>query len=221
MPFDIQSASAIPVLLFGSGGQAKVVIDILNSQAALFRVVGIVDIALKTGSLFHAIEVLGSDYELEKIITKYKEAKGMVAIGDCHQRYRLVNDIKRRFPYFSFIQAIHPSAYVASTARIGEGTVVMPGAVVNASAVIGDHCIINTHATIEHDCCIKDFVNISPNVTLGGGVIVEELVMMGMSSTVVPNKRIACHAVIGAGAVVIHNIPEKKRAFGIPARVIA
>lgn len=69
---------------------------------------------------------------------------------------------------------IHPSAIISPRATIGKGTVVMPGAIINADTVIGDHCIINSGAVVEHDCILEDFVHISPNASLAGGVTVKK-----------------------------------------------
>ena len=46
----------------------------------------------------------------------------------------------------------------------------MASAVINPYTRIREHCIINTGAIIEHDCIIENFVHISPNAALAGGV---------------------------------------------------
>ena len=71
--------------------------------------------------------------------------------------------------------AVHPSAVVANTVSIDDGTVVMAGAVVNADAKIGKHCIVNTGALVGHECVIEDYVHIAPGVHLCGQVRVGDV----------------------------------------------
>lgn len=49
---------------------------------------------------------------------------------------------------------IHPTAYVSSTAVIGQGTVLFPKCAVNSYTIIEDACIINMGALIDHNCKI-------------------------------------------------------------------
>ena len=67
----------------------------------------------------------------------------IVSIGVNSVRKKIVGRLSGPFGV-----AIHPSAVVSPSAKIGEGTVIMAGAVVNADAVIGRHCIINTGASV-------------------------------------------------------------------------
>ena len=53
-----------------------------------------------------------------------------------------------------------------------------------------------------------------------GPVIIESGVWIGDKVTVLPNVRIGRNAIIGANAVVTHDIPENCIAVGIPAKVI-
>lgn len=53
-----------------------------------------------------------------------------------------------------------------------------------------------------------------------GGILVEDDVWIGYNATVLDGVRIGRGAVIGAGAVVTHDIPEDAIAVGVPARVV-
>jgi len=58
------------------------------------------------------------------------------------------------------------------------------------------------------------------NVNISGGDIIEEGVLMGSCSTVIQNLKIGKGAIIGAGSVVVKDIPAYSTAVGVPARVI-
>ncbi len=86
--------------------------------------------------------------------------------------------------------------------------------------LVGKHCIINSNASVDHDCILEDFVHISPNATLCGGVFVGKCSHIGAGAVIIPGKRIGKNAIVGAGAVVISDIPDNAVAVGNPARVI-
>ena len=92
--------------------------------------------------------------------------------------------------------------------------------IIHPFACISTGCIINTGAIVEHDCVIKDFVNISPNCAMAGHCRVESRAFLGIGSTLAPCVTIGEDAVIGAGAVVITDIPAHATAVGVPAKII-
>lgn len=116
---------------------------------------------------------------------------------------------------------IHPTAWISPGASIGPGTVVMARAVVQSNARIGRNCIINTGAIVEHDCTIADHTHLSSAVALGGAVTIGESVHMGIGAIALPGSRIGDRAIIGAGAVVLCEIPAGATAVGVPARLLS
>jgi sugar O-acyltransferase (sialic acid O-acetyltransferase NeuD family) len=119
-----------------------------------------------------------------------------------------------------WINIIHPFAIVSKNVYIGEGTVIMAGVVIQTGVKIGKHSIVNTGACIDHDCLLDDFTHVSPNVTLSGGVHVGEGSHIGVGACVIPGIKIGKWVTIGAGTVVISDIPDFATAVGNPARII-
>lgn len=208
-----------PIVIFGAGGHAKVVIDIIRSNLR-YQVAGIVDNSLPIGCEFYGVKVIANDKNIKTLIELDQITKGVIAVGDNAIRKRIVNTIMTTKPDFQFISAIAKSTVISNSVTIGCGTVIMPGSIINADTRIGKHCIVNTKASIDHDCVIENFVSLSPNVTLAGSVHVAEGAFLGTSATVIPGKTIGANTVIGAGAVVIHDIESSQKAIGIPAKVI-
>jgi sugar O-acyltransferase (sialic acid O-acetyltransferase NeuD family) len=114
----------------------------------------------------------------------------------------------------------HPTAWISASASIGAGSVLMPRAVVQAGASLGFDCIVNTGTIVEHDCVIGDHVHLSPAVTLGGGVRIEDYVHLGIGSIAIPGAWVRRASVVGAGAVVLGEIQPETTVVGIPARPI-
>ena len=143
-----------------------------------------------------------------------------VAIG-AKGRDRL--DISRRLVGYGLELATiaHPTAWVASDARIGPGAQLLAGSKVASRTRIGHSVIVNTGASVDHSCVIGDCVHIAPGAILTGELVVEDGVFVGAGAIILPRLRIGADAMIGAGAVVTRDVPNGATVIGNPARPIA
>lgn len=194
--------------LFGASGHAKVIIDIIKSNN------------LELAHIFDDNKSIDKLLNY-KVTTSYdsnllESSPLLVSIGDnvIRKKIAFINDTNLSEPL------IHPSAIISSEVVLGKGTVVMPNVVINSGTRIGENCIINTSAVIEHDCIIEDYVHISPNAALAGGVKVREGSHVGIGANIIQSIEIGEWSNIGAGAVVVKNIPSHCTAVGIPAKPI-
>ncbi|MGL5056525.1 MAG: acetyltransferase [Fusobacteriaceae bacterium] len=206
------------VIIIGAGGHAKVVIDIiLQRQKRLndnVEIIGILDDSFSETEekrLFE-IPVIG---KLDKILELSKDIFYIIAIGNNKIRKKLAE----KYSSINYITTIHPSSIIAEKVEIDLGTVVMAGAIVNSYTKIGKHCIINTGSIVEHDNILSDYVHISPNATLCGGVKIGEETWIGAGATVIQGLEISKNVIVGAGSVVIGNIEKKNiTVIGVPAK---
>lgn len=141
----------------------------------------------------------------------------LVAIGN--NRIRLAKLIELQSLGVRLPTLVHPSACVSRYAQLAEGTVVFAGVVVNAYAEIGEGVILNTHCSVDHDCVLKPGVHISPGASLAGGVCVGEATWIGIGASVRQLSIIGRNVVVGAGAVVVDDVPDHVTVLGVPARV--
>lgn len=210
------------IVIVGAGGHAKVIIDIINSQKK-YKIIACIDQLEKVGTYIYGIEIMGDASSIEQlyVTAQYLVNSGItnafVAIGDNRQRMVIAN--KMREWGFRMVNAISPFAYVAESAKLGDGIAVMPGAVINADAAIMDNAIVNTNATVEHDCVIMSNSHIAPGCTLAGNVTIGEGTLVGIGTKIIPNLQVGDWSVIGAGAVVVGNLPAQALALGVPAKV--
>ncbi len=119
-----------------------------------------------------------------------------------------------------FLSYAHPSAVVASTASLAEGSVLCPGALVSHNASLGACVLLNAYATVGHDVVVGAFSTFSCHVDVTGHVQVGEGVFIGSHACIIPSQRIGDFSVIGAGAVVIKKVEAGTTVFGNPARKI-
>lgn len=139
-----------------------------------------------------------------------------VAIGSNRLRAQISRDLDASGMTLAILVA--PTARVAPTATIGQGSAILHGAVVGAFAQVGRGAIVNTGATVDHDCRIGEFAHIAPGTHLAGTVTVGDRAFLGVGVSVIPGVTIGADAVVGAGAVVVDDVPAEATVYGIPAR---
>ncbi|MCS7168841.1 MAG: NeuD/PglB/VioB family sugar acetyltransferase [Gemmatales bacterium] len=207
------------ILLFGAGRHARVVLDTLLTENRAC-VVGVIDNRLSPGKKLLGVPVLGTDADVSRIISEFQVCGFVVGIGDNWRRGQLTQHLTQRFPKLTPFCTVHPRAWVSRFAELGPGTVVLPGAVVNAGTQVGPGCILNTQCSVDHDCRLGAFVSIGPHACLGGEVRVGDYSAICLGAHVIHAVSIGQATVVGAGAVVVKNLPDSVVAYGIPARPI-
>jgi len=208
----------VDTLIIGAGGHGKVVLDILRS-AEHYRPVGFIDADPKlTGTIVCGMPVLGAIHLLNRLIAQHHIGAAIIAIGDNRARASYARAVdEARIP---LINAIHKSAVVSTTAKLGRNVVVAANAVICTEAKVGDFSIVNTSATVDHECELGTAVHICPGAHLAGRVRVDADAFIGMGANIIQCLKIGSGAVIGAGAVVLADVPALSTAVGVPARVV-
>lgn len=92
--------------------------------------------------------------------------------------------------------------------KIGEGLRFQhfSGIVINQRAVIGKHCLI--------------FQNVTISTSASGIPQIGDNVILTTGCTIIGGVKIGDNVIIGANAVVTHDVPDNSIAVGIPAKVI-
>jgi len=202
------------VVLFGASEHARVVADI--ARRAGCDVVALVDEDRARRGL-DGVPIL---HDAREAAQQYGDAHWCVSVGDNHTREAVVARLREIAPSLRFAALTHPGAVVARDVEIGEGTVVMAGAVINPGTVIGKHCIVNTGACIDHDNRLEDFSSVAPRVATGGKVTIGHGAAVCIGACIQHGVAIGEHTVIGAGSVVLRDVPASCVAFGVPCKVI-
>lgn len=206
------------VLIVGAGGHAQVIADLILNCARsgeALSLVGFVDDRVSLiGQQILGAPVLGTLAQIDV----FAHDVVIVGIGDNATRARVFQRLAQRGCTLPYV--IHPRAIVAPDVQLGDGTVVFASAVINTGSIIGANSIVNTGATVDHHARIGSHVHVAPGVHLGGAVAVGDGGLIGIGSSVVPNRVIGAWSIVGAGAAVIHDLPDHVTAVGVPARIV-
>lgn len=204
------------ILLLGGGGHCKSVIDVLEAHGQ-WRVAGIVE---RHGSQLGEVmgyPVVGSDLDLENLRGSCEFA--LVTLGQIMSpvtRQRLFHQL--RALGFALPSIVSPSARVARSARLGEGTIVMHAAHVGPDARIGANAIINTRALVEHDAVVGDHCHVATHAVLNGAVSVADGCLIGSGAVCREGVAIGARSIVGMGSRVRSDLPEGSVFIGEPAR---
>lgn len=90
---------------------------------------------------------------------------------------------------------VHPRAYVAGSATVEDGAMLMAGSIVDVRARIGEIVVAWPGSCVNHDCVVGANCFISPNATLCGYV------------------NLGAHSFVGAGAAIVDHcdVPPSTR----------
>jgi len=77
---------------------------------------------------------------------------------------------------------------------------------------------VNICSSVGHDVRLGSYSTLSAHIDITGGVVVGEMVMFGSGARILPGLHVGDEATIGAGAVVIRNVPPGKTVYAPPAK---
>jgi len=207
------------VLIVGSSGHSKVIIDIFEKEGK-YKIIGLLDAYRNVGEKTLGYKVVGKENNLPDLLNEHPNTKIFIAIGDNWIRQKVKEKILAIIPNIDFATTIHPSAQIGKNVIIGKGVAIMAGAIINSDTQIGDFTIINTKASIDHDCKMFNFSSLAPNSTTGGNVLIGEYSAISISATIKHGISIGKHTVIGAGALLMNDCGDNLIMYGIPAKKI-
>jgi sugar O-acyltransferase (sialic acid O-acetyltransferase NeuD family) len=209
------------LVIFSCGGFAREVhqiVEDINYVSPTWNFLGFLDDdEARHKSEVHGHRVLGGiDWLFHE---SRADVNVIVAVGNTAAKRRIVERIKSKGNR-TFATLIHPRAWVGNRVSIGQGAIICAGTLITTYIAIREHVIINIGSTVGHDVVIGNFVTIAPTVNVSGSVQVEEGVDLGTGSTVIQGKTLGEWSIIGAGAVVVKDVPPNVTVVGTPAGII-
>jgi acetyltransferase EpsM len=143
----------------------------------------------------------------------------LVAIGSPAVRRRIVRRIRDEAG--GFPNVLHPSVRIGRRVRLGQGVQAAAGCAVTVDVAIGSFVLLNRGVQLSHDDAVDDWVTLNPLVSLSGNVSVGRGVEFGTGAVAIPGVRVGAWSVVGAGTVLIRDVPPNVTVVGSPGRVVA
>lgn len=122
---------------------------------------------------------------------------------------------------------------IFSGAKIGKNTNICANVLIESDVLVGDNVTIKSGVQLWDGLRVGDNVHIGPNVTFTNDLfprsklmyeklitIVKSGASIGANSTILPGIIIGENAMIGAGSVVVKNVPAGVVVAGNPAKIL-
>ena len=208
------------LIIVGAGGLGREVLWQIQENEAehiKYAILGFVDDAPE---LIHkkvnGYPVLGN---IEWLRNCQKEISVVIAVGCSETRKKIAIKLEEN-PNLSFPSIFSSGVKMSEWVTYGKGCIFCLNSIATVNIQIGDYFISNWNCTVGHDCVIGDFVTLYPNVNISGNVSVGDETEIGTGTQIIQGRHIGKRSILGAGAVVIKDIPDDSLAVGVPTRIV-
>ena len=206
------------LVIFGSGGfgrETHQIVEDVNSEKKRWNFLGFVDDDPEIcNKEIHGYPGLGGIDWLEK----HPQVAVIVAVGHPKLRWKIVKRLEA-INHKVFATLIHPRAWIANRVEIGLGTIIHASVNVTTDVILGNHVILNKNCTLGHDVHIDDFVFVAPHALVGSSEVGIGC-YLGANCSTVNYGKLGHWSIVGAGAVVLKDLPANVTAVGVPAKII-
>lgn len=201
----------------GFGREVAWLVERINAKEPTWNMLGFLDDNEEIqGQQINGYFVLGKSED----VGNYPDAYFVCAVGASRIREKIINRVKEINPNIKFGTVIDPTVEMSNIVDIGEGTIICAHTIITVNICIGNHVIINLDCTIGHDAILQDFVTLYPSVNVSGMTNIGYCSELGTGMQIIQGKAVGNYSIVGAGAVVVKDIPEKCTAVGSPAKPI-
>lgn len=205
-------------VIIGAGTYGEVYLAYL--QEAGVNIVGFLDDDPKyLNQSVRGISVLGSISKMETLMATH----GIEAV------YCPLGNNKLRVKFLEYARAlgyktpnyIHPSVIISPNVTIGEGVYILIGTTIMPHTIIKDYVMISMGVHLAHHCVMDEGVFLSTGCNFGASIHAKRFAYCGISSTIMTGiHELGEDCLVGAGAVVIHDVPDRAVMAGVPAKVL-
>lgn len=201
----------------GFGREVAWLIERINKLEPTWEILGFMDDKDELqGKVINGYKVIGKVPEFQL----YPEAFFICAVGSSMIREKIINNMVSINPNVRFGTVIDPSVEISKFVTIGEGSIICAHNIITVNIEIGSHVIINLDCTVGHDAIIHDYATLYPSVNVSGITTIGRCSEIGTGAQIIQTKSIGDYSIVGAGAIVVDDIPARCVAVGCPAKPI-
>lgn len=197
----------------GFGREVAWLVERINKVEPTWNLLGFADDNESiVGSYVNGYKVLCTS----KQINEYRDSYFVCAVGASKVRKQIIEKLGD----LKFATLIDPTVEFSQSVEIGDGSIVCAHTILTVNIKIGRHVIINLDCTVGHDAVLEDFVTLYPSVNVSGITHYGECVELGTGSQIIQGKSVGKGTIVGAGSVVVKDLPDECTAVGAPAKPI-
>lgn len=211
------------IIIIGGEGNGSVIADAVTDArlrgSTSARIYGFLNDRMKKGDMIAGYPVLGSLADVQFYFKQdCRFVYAIYRIDGQKERIELFRSLN--IPMESLFTFIHPLAYVAPSAKIGRGVIIMPQVSVSSEAIIGDCCFLMVNSSVGHNTVIASHCHLAAQCCLSSHVLLEEGVHIGLNATVREHLTLKKYSTLGMGSVLLNDISEQDIWAGNPAKFL-
>lgn len=187
----------------------------------------------------HQCKGFGTEFDIKGFLddksTALDDFEGYAPILNSVEDYQIENDdvftcalgeVKYKIKYCkiilekggSFINLISNDAYIGMNVKMGIGCIICPTARVHCDVSIGDFVTLQPFCVLGHDVKMGSWCHVNDYADCGGATTFGDNVTIHTHSFVLPKFKVGNNVTIGAGSIVLRNVPDNMVMFGNPAK---
>ncbi len=205
------------VCLGASNPETFRVINALKKVHRDFHFLGFVDNDMKKwGNEFYGYPIFGG---MDKVGELGKEGAVFCNLitRDCVTRYETTKSLIASGAKLANL--IHPSVNLEMV-KLGVGNYIQEAVILQAGVCIGNNSSIHMGSLIGHETIVGNSVFIAHGCNLSGCIRIEDGVFIGTGVSIIPRVTVGKWSIIGAGTVIIKDVPPYSDVVGNPGRVV-
>jgi len=138
-----------------------------------------------------------------------------ITLTDKEQRVEIINQaIKSNI---NILKIVHPSSFIHGGVELSPGVIIEPQVNVGYRSQLKEGVWIHTNSSIDHHSLLEKGCTIDPGVTMAGNCHIGEFSQIHTGSILKNRVKVGKNSIVGAGSVVIKDIPDNCIAWGSPA----
>lgn len=205
-------------IIIGAGKYGEVYLSYLCEAG--YEIAGFLDDdPAEQGKEHGGVTVLGTTGLLETIKDTHKVEGVFCPLGNNRVRVRFLQ--KARELGYATPTYIHPSVVISPSVKIGNGVYILLGSRIMPDTEIKDFVMISMGVNIAHHNVLDQGVFLSTGCNFGASIHAKPYAYCGIGSTIMTGiTTLGTDCLIGAGAVVIKDVPDGAVTAGVPAKII-